>query len=94
MKFRLNRNDKKQQETLTLKVTSARRRLRKQAKAPKWVHQAKRIGDKLPRLKHQRNRKLVRRLTIPLTSFTVVTGHGLPDFTAESFQNGDGHNGC
>lgn len=74
MKFRLNRNDKKQQETLTPWESYQRKAAaqRKQAKAPKWVHQAKRIGDKLPRLKHQRNRKLVRRLTILLTSFTVV----------------------
>ncbi|NLR31881.1 cell division protein FtsQ/DivIB [Levilactobacillus tujiorum] len=76
MKFRLNRNDKKQQETLTpwesyQKKAAAQRR---QARAPKWIHQAKRIGDKLPRLKHQRNRKLARRLTILLTSFAVVIG--------------------
>jgi len=76
VKFRLNRNDKKQQETLTPWESYQRKAAaqRKQAKAPRWVHQAKRIGDKLPRLKHQRNRKLVRRLTILLTSFIVVIG--------------------
>ena len=74
MKFRLNRNDKKQQETLTPWENYQRKAAaqRKQAKAPKWIHQAKRIGDKLPRLKHQRNRKLIHRLTILLTSFAVV----------------------
>lgn len=74
MKFRLNRNESKQQHSLTpweeYQAQAAEKR--RQAKAPKWIHKAKRIGDKLPRLKHQRNRKLIRRLLILLTSFTVV----------------------
>ncbi|WP_125682643.1 cell division protein FtsQ/DivIB [Levilactobacillus yonginensis] len=74
MKFRLNRDDSKQQRSMTPweEYQAQAERKRKQDKAPKWVHKAKRIGDKLPRLKHQRNRKLIRRMTILLTTFTVV----------------------
>ncbi|KIO95508.1 Cell division protein FtsQ [Levilactobacillus brevis] len=78
MKFRLNRQESKQQRSLTPweqyqeQAKQKRRQQQRQARTPKWFHQAKRIGDKLPRLKHQRNRQLVRRLTILLTSFTVV----------------------
>lgn len=74
MKFRLNRNESKQQRVMTpweaYQAQAAEKR--KREKAPKWVHKAKRIGDKLPRLKHQRNRKLIRRLAILITSFTAV----------------------
>lgn len=75
MKFRLNRNESKQQQhalTPWEEYQEQAEEKRKQAKTPKWIHKAQRIGDKLPRLKHQRNRKLIRRLTILLTSFTVV----------------------
>lgn len=74
MKFRLNRNESKQQRAMTPweEYQAQAEAKRKQANTPKWVHKAKRIGDKLPRLKHQRNRKLIRRLSILLTSFTVV----------------------
>lgn len=78
MKFRLNRQESKQQRSLTPweqyqeQAKQKRRQQQCQARTPKWFHQAKRIGDKLPRLKHQRNRQLVRRLAILLTSFTVV----------------------
>lgn len=75
MKFRLNRNESKQQQhalTPWEEYQEQAEEKRKQAKTPKWIHKAQRIGDKLPRLKHQRNRKLIRRLTVLLTSFTVV----------------------
>jgi len=74
VKFRLNRNESKQQRAMTPweEYQAQAEAKHKQAKTPKWVHKAKRIGDKLPRLKHQRNRKLIRRLSILLTSFTIV----------------------
>ncbi|AKP65519.1 cell division septal protein [Levilactobacillus koreensis JCM 16448] len=74
MKFRLNRNDPKQQRSLTPweKYQAQAQRKREHAKTPSWIHKAKRIGDKLPRLKHERTRKLVRRLSILLGSFTAV----------------------
>ncbi|WP_125546846.1 cell division protein FtsQ/DivIB [Levilactobacillus lindianensis] len=74
MKFRLNRHDEKQQQSLTPWEDYQRQAAakKKQRRTPNWIHQAKRIGDKLPRLKHQRNRKLVRRLIILLSSFTAV----------------------
>jgi len=74
VKFRLNRNESKQQRSLTPweEYQAQAAEQRKRANAPKWIHKARRIGDKLPRLKHQRNRKLIRRLAILLTSFTVV----------------------
>lgn len=74
MKFRLNRKKSQQPRDLTpweaYQSRAAQRE--KQANAPKLFRHVKRIGDKLPRLRHQRNRKLVRRLTILLTVFGIV----------------------
>ncbi|MDT7014776.1 cell division protein FtsQ/DivIB [Levilactobacillus namurensis] len=74
MKFRLNRKQSQTPRELTpweaYQSRAAQRR--KQAKTPKWFRHAKRIGDKLPRLRHQRNRQLARRLTALLSGFMVV----------------------
>ncbi|MFC6274589.1 cell division protein FtsQ/DivIB [Levilactobacillus tangyuanensis] len=74
MKFRLNRHDDKQQKSLTPweKYQEQQDEQKRQKKTPNWVHRAKRIGDKLPKLKHQRNLKLYRRLGLLLGVFTVV----------------------
>lgn len=74
MKFRLNRDKSQQPRDLTpweaYQSRAAQRA--KQAKTPNWFRHAKRIGDKLPRLKHQRNRQLFRRLALLLGSFGLV----------------------
>ncbi|CAJ1227335.1 cell division protein DivIB [Levilactobacillus zymae] len=78
MKFRLNRKQSQQPKTRDLTPWEAYQsraaQRRKQAQTPKWFRRAKRIGDKLPRLRHQRNRKLARRLTLLLSIFLVVIG--------------------
>ncbi|PWG00638.1 cell division protein FtsQ/DivIB [Levilactobacillus bambusae] len=72
MNFHLNRkNERAHQQVLTpweayQKESAANQ---KQSAAGR---QKKRIGDKLPKFKHQRNRKLVQKMTILLTSFILV----------------------
>lgn len=74
MKFRLNRDKSQQPHELTpweaYQSRAAQRE--KQAKTPKLFRRAKRIGDKLPRLRHERQRKLARRLGLILGSFGLV----------------------
>jgi len=75
VKFRLNRKKSAQQphEATPWEAYQSRAAQQaKQAKTPKWFRHAKRIGDKLPRLKHQRNRQLVRRLSLLLGIFGLV----------------------
>lgn len=78
MKFRLNRKQSQQPKTREMTPWEAYQsraaQRQKQAKTPKWFRRAKRIGDKLPRLRHQRNQKLARRLTLLLGIFLVVMG--------------------
>lgn len=78
MKFRLNRRQSQQRKTREMTPWEAYQsraaQQKRQAKVPKWFRRAKRIGDKLPRLRQQRHRKLARRLTLLLSLFLIVIG--------------------
>lgn len=71
MKFRLDRKKSAQSREMTPWETYQSRaaQRRKQENKPKWFRRVRRIGDKLPRLRQQRNRQLFRRLSLIFTVF-------------------------